>query len=349
MPGADEKILIVGVGGIGGIVAARLLERGYDLTLVTGNSSITDAINRNGLCVRERGDLRITAARARTTTAELPREARFSAVYLLTKANHAADAAIDALPHLRSDGYVVTFQNGYVLDAVAQGVEAERILCGVVGFSGTMCSPGVYERTHQGVWFVGEHSGRRSERVERLAEVLEHVAPARVSGNIRGVLWAKLCLNCSVTALGALSGSRLRTLLDADLERALFFETIREVVSTAERSGVQIEKLAIEPSLLRLPAEPGWLRSPQLQQLSTLLVEHYGNSKPSLLQSLERRRPTEIDFICGYVARCAQAAGVQGAINRGITRMMHEIERGERKIERANLRQLAAEVQIVAA
>ena len=272
---------------------------------------------------------------------ELPSEARFSAVYLITKATELDAAVQAALPRLEDDAYFVTFQNGYVEDIVAARAGAARVISSVVGLHGTMRAPGQYERTSAGQWILGESDGRITPRLTALAEVLELVAEARISRNIRGALWAKLCLNCSVTALGALGGAPLASVVAGGASKAAFFETIREVVAVADAAGIQLEKLAIEPALFKLPHGADWLDSSAVSRLRDLLLEYYGTSKPSILQSLERKRLTEIDQISGYVARVGTALGVPTPFNTAVTRMIHEIERGERGISPDNLRELS--------
>jgi 2-dehydropantoate 2-reductase len=58
--------------------------------------------------------------------------------------------------------------------------------------------------------------------------------------------------------------------------------------------------------------------------------------KSSSLQSLERGKPTEIDFLNGYIVRNALKFGVSVPVNDIIVKMIHEIEIGEREISISN-------------
>jgi len=62
--------------------------------------------------------------------------------------------------------------------------------------------------------------------------------------------------------------------------------------------------------------------------------------KSSMLQSIERRRPTEIDFLNGYVAKCGMEKGIMTPVNAALTKMVHEIEAGERTPSTNNLKGL---------
>lgn len=123
--------------------------------------------------------------------------------------------------------------------------------------------------------------------------------------------------------------------------RRVFFEVIREVVDTATLMAVRIERMTIDPELFYLPTGPDWLASSQVATLQEQLIAVYGKGKPSMLQSLERGRPTEIAFINGYVARVARQAGRPAPLNEAVCRLIHEIEAGNRAIGVANLDDLA--------
>jgi 2-dehydropantoate 2-reductase len=66
--------------------------------------------------------------------------------------------------------------------------------------------------------------------------------------------------------------------------------------------------------------------------------------KSSMLQSLERGRPAEIEFMNGYVAQKGEQSGVPTPINTALTSMVREIDSGQRQIDPQNLDEL---IQVV--
>ncbi len=62
--------------------------------------------------------------------------------------------------------------------------------------------------------------------------------------------------------------------------------------------------------------------------------------KSSMLQSLERGRRPEIDFMNGYVVEQGQAKGVPTPVNAALTALVREIEAGTRAISPQNLQNL---------
>ena len=62
--------------------------------------------------------------------------------------------------------------------------------------------------------------------------------------------------------------------------------------------------------------------------------------KSSMLQSLERGRRTEIDYLNGYVVEQGRENGVPVPVNAALTALVREIEAGARPIRPDNLKEL---------
>ncbi len=334
------KILLQGVGGVGGIIAAELHRAGHAPTLVTGNPAIAEAINAHGLKATTPERSFAVHPEAVVSLDDLPADARFDVCLLAMKATRVLAAAEASLPRLTGDGFVVTLQNGIVGDAVAEVTGPERIVCGIIGWGATMHAPGQVERTSPGQIHLGELDGPPTDRVRALAEVLAKVVPMDVNPNMRGVLWSKLAINCIVTTLGGLTGLTLGEMLAVKGLRRVFAGVYREVVDTAEALGVELEKIAANPKLLYVAKDAGWLTWQFKDLLFRLVGRKYKGLKSSTLQSLKRGRKTEIDFLNGYVVQVAEKAGVEVPLNRRVVEMIREIEAGTRPMQLANMTEL---------
>ncbi|MBZ0281622.1 MAG: ketopantoate reductase family protein [Anaerolineae bacterium] len=340
-----ERILIEGIGGIGGVVAARLIQAGYDPALVTNNPQITEAINRDGLQITTPEGQAVVPAKAYTALSDLPSDQRFDVAYLLMKANGVVEAAQQTIPLLNPNGYIVTFQNGIVEDAVGAAVGIQKVVSGIIGWGGTMTAPGVYEKTTPGETHIGELDGRLSSRVNNLAKAIETAAPVVISQNMRGVLWSKLAINCTITTIGALTGDTLGVMLQDARVRRLFMRTYSEVIDTADALNIRLERIAANPRLLYVPKNANAITRFIKDMLVQMVGRRYGKMKASMLQSLERGRKTEIDFLNGYVVEQAQKVGIATPVNAALVQMVKEIEAGTRTIDRKNINDLLREVR----
>lgn len=70
------------------------------------------------------------------------------------------------------------------------------------------------------------------------------------------------------------------------------------------------------------------------------MAEKTRRIRSSSLQSLERGRRTEVDYLNGYICRQGQRHGVPTPVNDAVVAMIHAIEDGRRPVAMANLADL---------
>jgi 2-dehydropantoate 2-reductase len=337
----EKRLLLMGCGSVGGVIAGGLLSVGHDLTIVTHNEEISHAINTQGLRVTTpEGELTVPA----TVHTHLEAvEGPFDVALLAMKATGVKEAARNVASYLSPDGYVVTLQNGVVEDRVGRILGRERVVGALVGWGATMHAPGVYEMTSRGELNIGELDGAITPRVQELKRILDAAARTNVSTNIYGVLWSKLAINCVVTTLGAVTGQLLGEMLRRGAVRHLALAITSEVVDVAEAQGLELEPVGgtLDVHRLYLPPERRGRDSglDLLPKHVILLVVglKFRRLKSSMLQSLERGRQPEIDFMNGYVVERGREKDVPTPVNAALTEMVREIESGTRQIRPGNL------------
>jgi 2-dehydropantoate 2-reductase len=340
----QQRLLLMGCGSVGGVIAGGLLRAGYDLTMITHNSEITEAIRAAGLRVTTPEGSGTIPANVHTHLDEIA--GPFDAAFLAMKATAVEQAAEHAAGYLAPNGYVVTLQNGVVEDRVAALLGRERVVGALVGWGATMHAPGVYEMTSRGELVVGELDGQVTPRVQQVQAILEAATPTTVSGNIYGVLWSKLAINCVITTLGAVTGQLLGEMLRQGAVRRLALAIISEVLDVARALGIAVEPVGGTLNLEQLYLAPerraglwGFDLLPR-HAIMLLVGMRFRRLKSSMLQSLERGRRPEIDFMNGYVVARGQEKGVPTPVNAALTKQVHEIEAGERVIRPENLGEL---------
>jgi len=323
----------MGCGGIGGVVAAHLAERGGAPTVVTHNLSIAAAINEHGYRLRDSGAGRSVPGRA---TAALPNDAGvFDLVLLATQPPQVVRAAEAARAHLHPAGALVCLQNGLCETHVAPVVGADRVLGAIVVWGASMPVPGVYERTSAGGFVIGRLDGAADSRLAVLSRVLEPIGPVEVTHNLAGARWSKLAINCAITSLGAIGGERLGELLRYRFVRRLALEVMSEAVRVAHREGVRLEKVSGTLDLARIaltPADVSGPGSPSLLAKHAVLLAvgaKYRRLRSSMLIAIERGREPAVEFLNGEVVRRADAFGLDAPINRRIRDLTHAIARRE--------------------
>ena len=339
-----ERLLLMGCGAVGGVIAAGLLRAGHPLALVTHNDQITEAINDGGLQVAAPEGRWTVPATAHTHLDGV--QGPFDVVYLAMKGTEVEQAVQDVASYLSPAGYVVTLQNGVVEDRVGDILGRQRVVGALVVWGATMHTPGVYEMTSRGELVVGELDGQVTPRLGRLKATLDAVAPTTVSANIYGVLWSKLAINCVVSSLGTVTGQLLGEMLQHGANRRLALSIISEVVDVAQAHDISLEPAAGTLDLHRLYVPASRRQTgfhPNLIPKHALILAvglKFRRLKSSMLQSLERGRRPEIGFLNGYVVDMGRAKGVPVPVNTALVEMVHEIEAGVRPIRPDNLREL---------
>ncbi|WP_394842926.1 ketopantoate reductase family protein [Pendulispora brunnea] len=318
------RLLIVGVGALGGVIGARLLARGVSVALATRDASSAAGLKAAGLHVTGVGGE--VAARGVDVRAlgDWPQSA-FDLVVLATKADDALSIAPRCVELLAPGGTLLPIQNGAVAQVLARQ-HSRVVLGGLSNLGATMMAPGRYEQRNAGHILMGELAGGMTERATQIASFLNLGIETRTTANMNGAIWSKLLLNCTVTTLGAVAGTTMRGYITHPEGRALFDRTYDETLSVAFASGVRPERMLVDP----IPPldRDAWIDR---------ILAAYGDLRPSMHQDFERGRPTEIEFINGYVAKLGLELGVLAPLNAAIADTVRAISRGESKPSLENL------------
>ncbi len=309
-------------------MAARLRGAGAPVWLATRTAESAARLKASGLRVTGvGGSLSVEVTDVVAPVDEYRDRAPFDLVVVATKAHDAIEVAPVLSERLGPGGTLLPIQNGGVAQVLADRLGNDRVLGGLSNLGATMTAPGEYEQRNGGHLLVGELAGGESERAERVRVWLGRGVEVKVTPNIRGAVWSKLLLNCSVTTIGAIAGRPMREYITWPDGRELFDRTYDEALSVALASGARPERMIVDP------VPPAWSgRSAAGEAHDAWLgriLEGYGDVKPSMLQDFERGRPTEIDFVNGYVVNLGRRLGVRTPANAAIVEAVRAITRRE--------------------
>jgi 2-dehydropantoate 2-reductase len=326
------RVLVVGCGGIGGIVAAHLFEQGQDVTALTTNLLIADAVNTNGF--RVRGDSGPGTVRGKVVRKIAPGTAPFDYVLLATQPPQVEEAARSVVEHLAPNGAMVCFQNGLCEERIARIAGPDRTFGAIVAWGASMVEPGVYDRTSAGGFVLGRLDGAPDPRLDDLARILEAIGPTTVTSNLAGARWSKLAINAAISSLGTVGGDRLGVLMRHRFVRRLALEIMTETVLVARALGVRLEKVSgtLDLDWIALTeAERVAAGSPGLVAKHALLLAvgaRFRRLRSSMLSAIERGRPPAVDFLNGEVVTRGAALGIPTPINAAIREEVLAIARG---------------------
>ena len=343
-----RRVLVMGAGAIGGTVSACLAEIGVNVTAVTTNDAIFQAVREHGMRTAGEGRRRVVRGRIELG---VPAGERFDVVLLATQPPQVEDAARAALSSLSDDGVMVCFQNGLCESRIAAIAGPERVVGGIVAWGASMPEPGMYDRTSAGGFTLGRLNGEPDERVRELATTLEAVGPVELTSNLLGARWSKLALNCAVSSLGTIGGDRLGPLVRVRRYRRVALEIFTEVVEVARAEAVRLEKVAgtLDLDWIALsPADRAASASAGLTAKHALLLAvglRYRRLRSSMLSAIERGRVPAIDFLNGEVVTHAARHGLSVPVNAAVVNTVHALARGEKKPSRELLDELYEQIR----
>jgi 2-dehydropantoate 2-reductase len=300
-------VTVVGCGAVGSLFAANLAQLDdVEVWALDVWPEHVEAINAGGLRLSGAGEV-VGRLRATTDPAELP-ASDFGIV--ATKSMHTGPAVASAA-HAFADGAVVSVQNGVGNEeAVAEHVE--RVIRGTTFPAGKILEPGHVQWDVKGDTTIGpfEPSPAPLEAVERLADACTRAGmPTTAVPDARGPQWLKLIFNAATNPMGALTGlTHGRVCEDPELRRVVT-ALVDEGKAVADAQGIE---LGGDPeALIDHAARPD------------VAYDH----KASMLQDVEARRQTEIDFLNGGIVRFGREHGVPTPMNEAITALIKGLER----------------------
>jgi 2-dehydropantoate 2-reductase len=292
------KVAVVGAGGVGSVFGGRLAAAGHDVWLVHRRPEVVEALRQDGLrLTTSSGDERISVGATLDTSEVGPTDL----VLILTKANDTRAAAEASRPLLGPTTPVLTLQNGLGnLETIAEILGPERTLLGMTYLGAAQRAPGHVLFDAVGPTFVGEPSGALSERVLELASVFSAAGvPTQATDRLWDLVWGKLVINAALNATCALSGAGGVDALASDALYNWLGLVAEETARVAVALGIHLPY-----------ADPA--------ERVRRHCRDVGAAKPSMLQDMERGRPTEIDAINGAVVREGLRLGVPTPYNQAL-------------------------------
>ncbi|WP_328380078.1 2-dehydropantoate 2-reductase [Streptomyces sp. NBC_00440] len=312
---------VVGAGAIGGTLAFALARAGHRVQLIDTDLAHVAAIRDRGLTVARGEDRENVQVEAATPDAF---DGTVHHVLLAVKAQ-ATGAALDWIaPRLAPDGWVVSFQNGFNEELIADRIGPRRTVAAFVNIFADVIEPGVILDGGAGALVVGErHSAPVSDRVRALVTDLQCWGPAVASDNVEGYLWAKAGFGAMLAAT-ALADAPMAELIHR--HPPTMHAVAAEVFDVARAQGVKLEAFdAFEPDAFRRGAEPS-VRRAATRRLTAWLATQAKDRSGIWRDLAVRRRPVEVTTHYAEVFTQAERHAVGTPVLRAVIDGLRELE-----------------------
>src|SRR5205823_15108581 len=177
--------------------------------------------------------------------------------------------------------------------------------------AGRIVEPGHVQWDVKGDTTIGpfEPSPAPFEQVERLAEACTRAGmPTAAVQDARGPQWRKVIFNAATNPVGALSGLTHGRVCEDQALRRLVTGLVDEGKAVASAQGIELD------------ADPEDL----IDHAARKDVAY--NHRASMLQDVEARRQTEIDYLNGGIVRFGGEHGVPTPLNAAIQALVKGVE-----------------------
>lgn len=223
------RVLVLGLGAVGGYFGGRLALSGVPVTAVARGANLA--------ALRD-GPLRITSFQG-DFDVRLPVVAEPVAsdlVLFCVKSYDTEAAAASLLPVLGAETTILCLQNGVDNEArIAAICGAERVAPGVAYIAAERVGPGHIEHTASGSLDIG---GPQAEAI--VALFISAGVRARAVADAPAAKWRKLVLNCASNAMTAVAGVRTGPIL-ADPEASMVLRAVMaEGLRVARAEGIDL-------------------------------------------------------------------------------------------------------------
>jgi 2-dehydropantoate 2-reductase len=282
------RFLIVGVGAVGGFVAARLADAGHDVTLLVRPHSAA-RLRNDGLRLASQDGVRVVRPSV-VTAAELT--PGYDAIVLAVKAEDLGAVMADIEPAVKPPAVIIPFLNGMSHVEPLVGRFGPAVLGGVLRV--------VTEREDDGTIGVlaplfevelGELDGSPSARVDRLASAFREAgADVTLPADTVGAMWDKWVYIASIGAVTSLMRAPVGEIVAVPGGERFARSVVAEAVAAATACGH--------------PVPAGQVRGTE-----QALTAAGSSTTSSLTRDLIAGRRTEVEAVLADFAARAGAAG----------------------------------------
>ncbi|MHA1215203.1 MAG: ketopantoate reductase family protein [Candidatus Hodarchaeales archaeon] len=301
------NIRVFGAGSIGSLFAGKIAYTGYEVGVI-GREPHVREINRRGLRIIEGQDEIISHFQASTYfTPEVltPEEA----IFVTTKAYDNEIVAQSMYGKISSETPIFILQNGMGNEKVFLKYFPENpIFRAVTTEAAELIYPGIVNHVAFGKTVFGVIEGHENGFSTKVQNIMSSSGfKVKKTPKIQLKMLQKLLTNAAICPLGAILHVPNGRILEKTSIKKIFNAIIDEGLAVATRI---------------LPEED----FSETRDFILNVIEKTKDNKCSMLQDIERKRRTEIEYLNGFIVRESHRFGLKAPINAAITDLIKHIE-----------------------
>jgi 2-dehydropantoate 2-reductase len=304
-----KRFLIVGLGPIGGILAAHLESSGQECYGVDIWDEHRNAIDEHGITVSGQEEFHHNITKTAKSITEL-KDIRFDYVIISVK-TPVMPKVVEEIKTLKGNFMVASFQNGIDNEEfLKEHFDFKRVMRGSLNYAGGVVSPGhlamvFFHKPNYIGCFCTE--GKVCGHAKEIADLMTRSGlDTEATDTIKLYTWKKAILNAGLSALTSILGWTMQQAMTNEESLKLVEEVLIESIAVAKADGYTFGDDFLEVCM---------------KYLGTA-----GPHKPSMLVDIENGERTEIGYINGRIASLGRDYGVPVPVNTIFTTLVRARE-----------------------
>lgn len=255
------RVLVVGVGAVGGFYGALLAKAGLDLFFIARGETL-EVLKKGGITIETPSGRFTVPVQASSNVRDAGER---DLILICVKSYDTESVARMIEPALHSGSVVVSLQNGIGnVETIGSIIGEERVFCGVLFLSSDRIAPATVRYLGVSSIRLGRFRGGSDPRLEKVRELFEEAGiDCVIHPEIEAELWKKLIWNASFNGVTTLTRKTVGECLATESGRELIRTAMDEVVSVLEKKGIPVDPTLIET----------WMEGEGIEEFRTSMLQ----------------------------------------------------------------------------
>jgi len=293
------KILIFGIGGVGGYFGGKLAQAGFNVTMIARGKHL-EAIKKNGLEVESiNGNFNVKPHLVTDNLAEIHTP---DLVILGVKSWQIQDVAKQLKSIISAETMVLPLQNGANnVEKLLEILPKKNILTGLCHIVSFVEKPGKIKHvSFEPRITFGEIDNSNSERVQQLKSVFDKAGITNFNPeNIQLEIWKKFLYITTVSGLGGLTRVSIDKIRESEYLYGLLQKTALEIKAVANAKGIPLAEEHLDKTFELIKNQPP-------------------GTTASTQRDIMAGRPSELENFNGFIVKEAEKYGIETPVNKMI-------------------------------
>jgi 2-dehydropantoate 2-reductase len=291
---SGNKIVIYGVGGVGGFFGGLLAKKGLNVIFFARGENLQE-MKQRGLRVESvDGDFIINPVQATDNPNEV---GPADLVLVCVKAPQVKEITQQLKPFVIENTVILPLQNGVEAPRILADTFGKNVIGGLCKVISHKAGPGHIRHSGVSLIEIGEMDGPISSRVEAVKELLASAGiNVVIHDDFPVALWNKMVMICGWGGITTVTRSSIGVIRSIPEIREILENLMRETIKIAQGLGVKVSESIVET---------------YLEFTDNLPYE----TTTSLQRDVMEGKPSELEFLLGSIVRFGKELGINTPIS----------------------------------